>query len=159
MKYLSICIAVIIISCGGSSQEQSETAAADDKGSNEQSCLAAISDQTKWYPLSAVASLVNAPEESISQDAFKGVITSCTYRWKTDRTHLVKAGNIEMAVPAKNFIAISIENLDDAIEKASRMHKNRTFTYAEYFDGYHTPATKEEQEKIDNSIDRKSRRG
>lgn len=154
MKYLNICLLAIIISCGGSSQEQSETASEENTTTGEQSCLAEITDPAKWYSISAVASLVNQPEENIKQKALEQY-KSCQFSWQTDRTHVMNAGNIEMEVPTKNSIGIMIRNLDEDIERAVRMHK-REFTYEEYFDGYHTLATKEQMEEINKSLDKKA---
>jgi hypothetical protein len=154
MKYLNIYLVAIIISCGGSSQKQRDTASEENTVTGEQSCLADITDPAKWYPLSAVSTLVNQPEEKIKQQASEQY-KSCQYNWKTERTHVMKAGNVEMEVPTNNTIAITIRNLDEDIEKANRMHK-REFTYDEYFDSYHTLATKEEMEEINKSLDKKA---
>lgn len=154
MKYHTIYLAVMFISCGGTSQEQTETASDQSETTNERSCLAEVTDPTKWYPLSDVASLVNVPEESIDQRANEKM-HYCQYHWKTDRTYLMKAGNSEIEVPTNNTIAITIKNLDEAIEKASRMHK-RSFTYAEYFNGFYSQVSKEDMEQIDKSLDKKA---
>jgi hypothetical protein len=68
---------------------------------------------------------------------------------------MMKMGTVEMEVPTNNTIAIRMVSLDEAIEKASRMHK-RSFTYEEYFDMYHTLVTKEDREQIDKSLDKKA---
>jgi hypothetical protein len=154
MKYLSIYLVAIIIGCGGSSKDQTETDSNPVEVAGDPSCLAEITDPATWYPLSAVASLVNLPEASIEQKASQQ-FNSCQYYWKTDRTHTMKAGNIEVEVPTRNTIAITIRNLDVDIEKANRMHK-KEFTYAEYFEGYHTLATEEDMEQINKRLDEKA---
>lgn len=157
MKFLIICFASILISCIGSSQEQSKPAAEGNKTSNKRSCLTEITDPEKWYSIRAVASLVKVPEDSIEQKVYESKKQpSCSYHWKTDRTYVMKAGHVEMEVPVNNVIVISIINLDDAIESAEKMHKGRrTFTYAEYFDSYHSQVTKEDQKTIDEVIQKK----
>jgi hypothetical protein len=154
MKYLIICLTAIIFSCGGSSQDQIESTTKTQKVSEEKSCLAEITDPAKWYSLSAVASLVNEPEENI-EEKVQEKYRSLQYNWRNDRTHTMKAGKVEMEVPTRNIIAITIKNLDEAIEKATKRHKNRTFTYAEYFDSYYSQVTKEDQKIIDEQIDKK----
>jgi hypothetical protein len=153
MKYLILCLAAITISCGSTSQEQGESTSDDNSVSKGHSCLSELTNPAQWYSKSAVASLFNVEEEGIDEKVLES-FSSLQYKWDTDRTYIMKAGNIEMEVPSNNGVAIQIKNLDDAIEKAEEMHK-KTFTYEEYFDGYHTPLTPEDEKFIDESIDEK----
>jgi len=155
MKYLIICLAFSLFSCSGNSQEQSNPASDDKKSSNKTSCLADITDPAQWYSLSSVAALVNMAEESIEQKVYEKM-NSLQYNWRTDRSHIMKLGKAEMEVPTNNVIAIVVKNLDEAIERATRMHRGRkTFTYEEYFNSYHSQVTKEDQKIIDEQIDKK----
>lgn len=160
MKYLIISFAALIFSCGENSQknaqEQNEAVSENqEKVSNEGSCLAEITDPAKWYSVSAVASLVNEPEENIKEKVNEQ-FRSCQYNWRNDRKHMMKAGKAEIEVPTTNVLSITIKNLDTEIEKATKMHKGKTFTYAEYFKGYYSQATKDDQKIIDEMLDKKA---
>ncbi len=157
MKYLIICLTALILSCaGGDSQEQTESTSNDNKtNSNEKSCLAEITDPGKWYSLTAVATFAEKPESNIEKNVYER-FHQLQFNWKNERKYTMKVGKVEMVLPTNNVIAITIKNLDAAIEKAARMHKGRrTFTYAEYFDSYHSQITKEDMKTIDEAIDKK----
>jgi len=160
MKYLIISFAALMFSCGENQQEnaqkQNETVSENqEEVSNEGSCLAEITDPAKWYSLSALASLVNEPEENIKKKVNEK-FSSCQYNWRNDRKHMIKAGKVEIEVPTANVLSITIRNLDTEIEKATKMHKGKTFTYAEYFKGYYTQTTVEDQKIIDETLDKKA---
>jgi hypothetical protein len=144
-----------MISCaGGNSQEPAETTTVEKKtNSKNKSCLSDITDPGKWYSISQAAAITSEPEANIEASPNEKY-QQIQFNWKNDRKHTMKIGNTSMEIPTNNMIAITIKNLDDGIEKATKRHKNRTFTYGEYFDSYHTQATKEEQKVIDEMIDK-----
>ena len=108
MKYLSICLTIIMISCGGNSQKQSENKTTSDNSNDrsETSCLADITDPAQWYSLSEVAALVSLQKENIKQKANER-FNSLQYSWDSGRKHMMKISNNEMEVPTRNVIGIS----------------------------------------------------
>ena len=159
MKYLLICLLAITISCGGGSAKEPSEPISDVKEAKslEKSCLSEITDPGKWYSVSQVTALTNQSAADVKMTVSEKY-SQVQFNWKSDRKYTMKVGKTEMEIPTNNTISITIKNLDVSIEKATRMHKGKTFTYAEYFDGYHTQATKEEQKIIDEQIDKKAER-
>ena len=154
MKYFFICLIAIILSCAGSSTDAAAENSPIKKNtsSDKKSCLSKITDPDKWYSTSQVASLTNQPEIDIEKTPNEKY-SQLQFNWKSDRTYMMKVGKIEMEIPTNNTISITIKSLDEAIEKATKMHKNKTFTYAEYFDSYHSQVTEEDKEYINEKID------
>jgi hypothetical protein len=145
MKYLIICLATILISCNGSSQEISEKATVSKKSSKKGSCLADITDPKEWYSLSAVSSLFSEPEENIDRKSRTGYINILSFRCHVKRETVNWSD-----------ISITIKNLDEAIEKDSKRY-DRNYTYEEYFDAYHGPITKKDKKKIEEEVDKKGK--
>ena len=160
MKYLIISLTALMCSCGGDAQEntreQNETSSENqEEVASKGSCLAEMTDPAKWYSSAAVASLVNEPEENIKEKVNEQ-FHSCQYNWRNDRKHMMKAGKVEMEVPTNNTLSITIRNLDTEIEKATKMHNGKTFTYMEYFKAYYSQPTEEDQKIIDETIEKKA---
>ena len=148
MKYILFCLVLTFICCSGNNAQQKESTSDSPAVSKKQSCLAEITDPAKWYSLKEVAALVNVPEETIKQSANES-FHALQFNWKTERSHFVKLG--------RNTISITIKNLDEAIEKATRMFKGKkTFTYEEYFANYHSQITAEDKEKLNEQVDKKA---
>jgi hypothetical protein len=159
MKYLISFLALILLSCGTSGNQESDQESTSERVSQNKSCLADMPDPATWLPLSTAAALVKVPEAEIRQKIYQDI--SCGYSWKSDRTYTMKIGNREMEVEANNSISISTKNLDEEIEKwlAKSYVKQTEMSYVEYFDNFHgAPMTKEEKEEVNKSLDEKAER-
>lgn len=143
MKYLTICIAFLLFSCSGSTQEKTDSPAEVKKSSVNGSCLTDVEDPTEWYSLTDVSAIAGVPEGSINQNSSTGRYNTLSFRWDEDRD-----------TKKWSDIHVSIVYLDDIIEKREKRYK-RTYTYEEYFDSFHTLETNEEREIIDEAIEKK----
>ncbi len=156
MKCIILIFALFLISCNGSSKQESEKETTSAK-SQKKSCLTEMTDPTTWLPLTSAAEILKLPEEQIEQKAYKTI--SCNYNWKSDRKYNMEVGKNKIEINARNFISISIKNLDIEIEKwLGRSYvKQKEMSYAEYFDKFNgAPMTKEDKAEVNKQIDKKA---
>lgn len=158
MNYLIPVLALVLICCGTSGNQESENSSSEIVSQNK-SCLGEMTDPVSWLSLSTAATLAKVPETEIEQKIYKPMNT-CQYNWKSDRTYTMKIGNAEMKVDANNVIAISVKNLDEEIKKwlEKKYVKKTEMSYVEYFDQFHGAVTEEDKNEVNKKLDEKAKR-
>ena len=160
MKYFISILSLVLVSCGGGSKQENAESNQEPSVkavSNRTSCLAGMPDPATWLPMAKAADLLKLPETELKQKVYQDL--SCQYNWKNDRTYKLKVGANEIEVPAANSISITIENLDDKIEKwlSNSYVKQTEMSYLEYFDQFHgAPMTKEDKAEVNKRLDEKA---
>ncbi len=146
---------LLLASCGGDSVESGvgDDITSKTTSGGGHSCLWDMAAQPDaLLSLEEAASLADKSPDQLKQRSSTGFRPSVNYSWKGGRKYDMKIGNNTMEIEVNDFIAISINLLDEkALTRMGR--KKQKMTSLEYFDTYHGGLTELDKEEISRKLD------